>query len=281
MSLTSNDRRFLAYWDSWAGAWRPRPPASPTPEDIGWYQSRIEGAWKETGAGQFVALLLGVTPQISRLDWPTGTVLVGLDWSAPMLRTVWRDADSAALSQAVCADWRALPIASASVDLVLADGGYTAMGSFDRAQAMNREIRRVLRPGGHYCVRAFARPQRAETMSEVMHALTEGGMQNATLFRWRFAMALRVRSREGVRIGAIWDAWCDHAADPQALAARNGWTGDELAAMENYRDVEARYYFPSRAELRELAGHQFEWLGVEYGGFECGDRFPRIAMRAR
>jgi SAM-dependent methyltransferase len=198
-----------------------------------------------------------------------------------MVRTVWRDSESAAVSGAIRADWRALPIETESVDLVLADGSYTALGSFDRVQAMNVEVRRVLRPGGHYCVRAFARPERAESLTEVMNSLAEGHMRNAILFRWRLAMAIPVRSREGVRIGSIWDAWCNYAADPKALAERNGWTDDELEGIEKYRGVEAPYYFPSRAELRELAGTQFEWLGLEIGRFECGDRFPRVAMRAR
>ena len=45
-------------------------------------------------------------------------------------------------------DWRELPISSRSVDLVIGDGCYAALGSLAGARDLNREIHRILRPGG-------------------------------------------------------------------------------------------------------------------------------------
>jgi SAM-dependent methyltransferase len=118
-----------------------------------------------------------------------------------------------AVDQAARADWRRLPIAAESVDLVLGDGCYAAMGPLAGARHLNREIRRVLKPRGWYCVRAFCRSDQASSIPELFDELEQGLVDNLDLFRWRLAMLVHGESVEGVALGKVRRIWRDHVRE--------------------------------------------------------------------
>ena len=278
--IRENDRAALLYWDAIAGAWRIPPPLSPSAEDVLWFENNT-GCLEMDPPPAPAALLLGVTPAIANMRWPRDTSLVAIDWSQGMLQSVWARPEGRVWAEAVRADWRAMPLRTASRDVAVGDGCYTALGSYENAARTNAEIRRVLCDHGLFCLRAFVRPDRPEAVEGLFGELAQGSVSNLDLFRWRLAMAVQGSSRGGVRLSEVWRCWSEHIGDRRSLAERHGWPDSARRNIERWRDVEMRYYFPSLAELHALAAPCFEVVSCEIPGYEWGERFPRIVMRAR
>jgi SAM-dependent methyltransferase len=275
------DRAALAYWESRAREWRVAPPLTPTQDDIAWYEARVGECASALGGRPLRAVLLGVTPGIATMRWPRRTALLAVDWATGMLRHVWPDFGFPDQTDVVRADWRELPLATGSIDLVIGDGCYSALGTLAGARQLNREINRVLTSGGWYCMRAFCRAERPTSPAELFEELASDRADNLDLFRWRLAMAVHGESVEGVSLGKVWRLWRDHIEAAPTVPGGHGWSADQRANMARWEGVEARFSFPSLRELRELADPDFDLVACERPSYSSAEHFPRLLMRAR
>jgi ubiquinone/menaquinone biosynthesis C-methylase UbiE len=148
------ERSARGYWDRLALRWRIAEPLAPSREDIDWFEERTA---RNVPRGAR-ALLLGVTAGIATMRWPDATKLAATDWSSGMLKNVWPTRGAPDQTSLICADWRELPIARGVVDLIAGDGCYTALGNIANASLLNKEMHRVLKPGGAVLMRCFCRP---------------------------------------------------------------------------------------------------------------------------
>lgn len=276
---TAADEAARAYWESRARDWRVSPPLTPAAEDIAWYEAMAAACARAAAARPLRAILLGVTPGIATMRWPKGTSLLAVDWAQGMVAHVWPRAGFPEHTDVVRADWRRLPVPSGSVDLVVGDGCYAAMGSLAGARQLNREVGRVLKAGGWYCVRAFCRSDDPPSLPALFEELESGRVDNLDLFRWRLAMLVHGESAEGVALGKVWRVWRDHAREHGSDTRR--WSVDERLNMARWEGVDARFAFPSLAELQALAEPGFDLVGCEWPRYESARHFPRILMRAR
>jgi SAM-dependent methyltransferase len=215
------------------------------------------------------------------MRWPETTSLVAVDWSAAMIRHVWPANGLPRFAAPIRGDWRQLPLASASRDAVIGDGCYTVVGSFDEVALMNAEVRRVLQPGGLYCLRCFTRPQRRMDVAALFDELFSGRFRDLLLFRWLLAAAVQGDSRDGVPLDAVWQAWAEHVPDPSTLRELYGWPEDATGRIERWKGLRMRFLFPSIAELTELAAPHFALIECDVPGHEWGELFPRVLMRAK
>lgn len=276
---TAADEAARAYWESRARDWRVSPPLTPALEDIAWYEAKIADCARSVGGRPLRAILLGVTPGIAAMRWPKGTRLLAVDWAQGMVEHVWPRAGFPEHADVVRADWRELPLAEGSVDLVVGDGCYSAMSSLAHARRLNQEMQRVLRPGGWYCLRSFCRSEQAPSIEAFFTELEAGSVQNLDLFRWRLAIAVHGDSRDGVVLGKVWQVWRDHIGRVRSDPRR--WSEHQRINMARWEGVEARFLFPSAGELRGLAEPGFDLLAYELPSYECAEHFPRLLMRAR
>ncbi len=269
------ERHGLAYWMGLSGKWSVSPPLAPGEDDLGWFLRQVH----RLGEAPLRVVLLGVTPGLARLPWPRGTVLAALDWSEGMLRGTF-PRDGVPGGGPVRADWRELPIASGSCDLILGDGCYTALGDLASTRLFNAEIVRVLRPGALACFRCFARPPRPATVDALFAALEARANLGFDLFRWQLAIAVQ-GGRWGVALDEVWRVWNERVPDRRALAARQGWQLDDLQRIERWQGEQARYAFPSVGDLQEVASGRLDVLEVDVPSYALGECFPRIALQAR
>lgn len=271
------ERAARSYWEQIALRWRVPEPLAPGRTDIDWFER--QAARHAVLAPR--AALLGVTAGIAAMRWPAGTRLVAADWSTNMLKLVWRGASATASASAVCADWRELPFASGTVDLVAGDGCYTAMGTLDGAAALNAELHRVLRPGGAVLMRCFCRPAHGLEVDGLFAQLDAGRFRNLDLFRWLLAMALQRDAATGVAVRRIGEEWARRVPEARALQARMAWTDDALTNMERMASSTMTYNFASLDELLRTAAPAFEVLERDTPDYAWGELFPRIVLRAR
>lgn len=270
------DRSARQHWDRIALRWRISPPLAPAAEDLDWYQRRVVQHLRSAGS----ALLLGVTAGILRLRWPEDARRLSADWSMEMLKNVWPSARETEGWSRTCADWRRLPLADGAFDLVIGDGCYSALHGLQQMSLLNREVRRVLRPGGHMLIRTFCRPQERLRPAELFGDLKAGRIRNLDLFRWLLAMAVQGNSPNGVSLREVWETWSGQVPDPRALQGRLGWSEDALLNMERWANSEMTYSFPSLRELRAIAAPGFSVEACERPTYEWGALFPRLALRA-
>lgn len=266
------------HWNQHARQWRfVRPPLRPTREDVELFERLVA----EAVPGAPRAALLGVTPELAGMCWPEGTRLAAFDRCPGMIAEIWPGAAVGGSAGAVRADWRALPVADASFDVVIGDGCYTLVDSVAGYRAVGDAVARALAPGGAYVMRFFVRPGTAERVDDVFAELREGRIGSFHVFKWRLAMALHGSLDDGVRVADVWKVWNDHAGDADALAARLGWRAAELRTIDAYRDSEARYTFPTLDEARELLALHFVEESCVFGSYELGERCPTLQMRRR
>jgi SAM-dependent methyltransferase len=262
-------------WRNLARQWRLLgPPLRPSPEDV----AIVARVAQETRVRD--AVLLGVTPEIATSAWLTGTRLVAVDVSQEMIDTVWPAASAPPGARALRADWRALPLGDASADLVTGDGALTVVPYPDGTDATLAQVRRVLRPGGHFVVRAFVAPPERERAEAVVEEMTRGRIAGFHAFRWRLAHALERSRREGSHVADVWRAWNELVRDPAGALAARGWSLELLETIDNYRDSRSSYWFPSVDEIRELARGRFELVSTHVQGYELADRCPTLVLRA-
>lgn len=63
-----------------------------------------------------------------------------------------------AQARALRGDWREIPLRDGCIDFAVGDGCYSTFADLRGPREMNREVRRVLRPGGMFSLRCFRRP---------------------------------------------------------------------------------------------------------------------------
>lgn len=264
------------HWNQHARQWSLiGPPLRPVNEDI----RLLEAAIRDWRARQAVAapcaLLCGVTPEVAGMRWPSGTQLIAVDHSLPMIAGVW---PAAAPGVAVCGDWLALPVADASQHLLIGDGCYSLLTGRARYLAFAAELRRVATDHALLAMRYFVRPEQAEPVSRVVDDLWQQRIGNFHVFKWRLAMALHGTLEQGVRLGDVWSVWRQAVPDPAQLAAHLGWRPEVVNTIHNYRDVDTRYSFPTLAEAQAHTG-AFELVATHVPGYELGERCPTLIMR--
>ena len=276
---TTADLAARAYWESRARDWRIAVPLKPAPEDVAWYERCAADCARSAGSKGLTAVLLGATPGIASMAWMSNTTLIAVDWAEGMLRHVWPHAQVSARSARLCADWRALPIAADSVDLAIGDGCYSAVGSLADARRLSREVARILRPGGLFCMRTFCRTEPAPSVAALFDELESGRVVNLDLFRWRLAMAVHGDTEGGVTMHDVWRVWRDHLRG--ARSQDRNWPAEQRLNMERWEGVSARHCFPSIRQLRELAEPGCDLVACDWPDYESAEHFPRLLMRAR
>lgn len=257
------DRSTLPYWESFADGSRGWvAPIAPAREDVEHVERQVAG---RDGAR---ALLLGCTQALARMRWPARTSLVAADWSSAMIHHVWQPLPYA---NAVRADWRELPFPAASLDVVVGDGCWSAAGTRADAALVTKEVRRVLKPGGLFCLRNFARP--ALSPDAVIAELISGNISSVFLFRWLFAAA--VQGDDGVRLDDVWRAYRDI---PKEALRKRGWLEDAEWGFGRWNGLDVRYWFPNADGLRGLAAPGFELVQYRVPSYERGECFPSLVM---
>jgi phenylacetate-CoA ligase len=265
------------HWDRHARQWSQiGAPLRPATEDIDLLRRLIAKACKAAKCTAPRALLLGVTPEIAAMPWPSGTRLSALDHSLAMIRHVWPAPEGSAVA---CGEWATMPLRDGTFDVVTGDGCFSLLGQPEGYHTVAQEVRRVLTDNGRFLIRLFVRPDSAETLDRVFDDLRAGRIGNFHVFKWRLAMALHGNSPGGVRLDDIWNAWNEAVPDPADLAQKLGWPLETVRTIEAYRGIGTRYTFPTLTEAVELFSGCFERTACHVPDYELGDRCPTLVFK--
>jgi SAM-dependent methyltransferase len=249
------------------------PPLRPSPSDTAVVQRVVAGL--RAGAR---AVVLGLTPEIVGCDWPADVRLFAVDHSPAMIEALWPPARGPMHAEAMLADWCAMPIESGTIDLVAGDGCYVLFAHPHGFAALTREVRRVLRHGGHFAIRVFLRPDEPESVADIAHAVAAGEVGSVHALKLRLLAALHGASGDGSRLDDVWQAWKTMPPLPAVLAGVRGWTTEEITGIESYRGMQARYFLPTLCEFRQSVGSHLREVECAFGADELGDRCPTFVL---
>jgi SAM-dependent methyltransferase len=171
-----------------------------------------------------------------------------------------------------------MPIESGTVDLVVGDGCYVVFAHPHGYDTLTREVRRVLKPGGHFAIRVFLRPDDTESVFDVASALAAGEIGSVHALKLRLLAALHAASGEGSLLDDVWQAWRTMPPLPSALIGASGWTAEEITGIESYRGMAARYFLPTLNEFRLSVGAHLREIECAFGADELGERCPTFVL---
>jgi SAM-dependent methyltransferase len=274
------------HWPENARSWSSLgPPLRPSPDDTRIVEAAISQWHQRNAAAAPRALLLGATPEIAACDWPAGTRLVAMDRNSAVIAMLWPAPGTPAGALAICADWRAMPLDTATVDIVVGDGCHVCARFPDEALAINREVHRILRPGGMVVIRVFLRPDSRESLADIRHDLENGAVGSIHALKWRIAAALHDSTAEGVRLADIWSAWDELRPLAEREAERRewrpGWQPGELATLDIHRGLETRFCMPKLGDFRATICDLFFERHSAIGGYELADRCRTFVLEKR
>ncbi len=279
MNSESGNNDLPEHWTELARLWEQTgPPLRPAAKDVSFLLNEINSWSRENGSPR--ALILGVTPELYRMAWPSGTNVLAVDHTRGMIDVVWPGPRGAV----VCAEWTDLPLQTGSRDITLCDGGVHLLNYPGDHDKLVRSVYRVLASGGLSFFRLFVPPKEREESDTVLKDLLEGRISNLNLLKLRLGMALQEDVAEGVQMGHVWDAIHNVSPDLNRLASQIGWPIEHLLVINTYRNSKMRYHFLGIDEVRHLfcespGGFEFEKLYVpEYA---LGERCPTIVLRRK
>jgi len=265
-------------WAAHAARWSQLgPPLRPCPEDL----RRMHGAWRESlPAGipgrRLDLLSLGVTPEIALFAWAADVHLTAIDSSEEMIRAVWPG--NGPNRTAALGEWDRIPLPDASFDLVLCDAGLTVLVDGPRRAALAGELRRLLREDGRVVMRHFAQPERPERVEAIVQAIDAGQLRNFHELKLRLLMAIEAETpAAGVRLGEVHERFDRLFPDRALLASRLGCDLRTVATIDSYRGQDARYAFPSLAEVA-LAFDDFILVQGPAGHYSGADCCPVFSL---
>jgi SAM-dependent methyltransferase len=265
----------LEHWPSMASVWNEiGPPLRPCAEDVALYRLLAEPALANNDSPQI--LLLGVTPELYRIAWPTRRHFLAVDRTLTMIEHVWPGCGD----EVLVADWERLPLPEASRDLVLCDGGLHLLRYPAAQKRVVARLAQVIRRGGRCVFRLFALPSKREAATVVLNDLRQAKIPDLNHLKLRLGMALQRRPEEGVAVHEIRETLRATGGDWLSLATRLDWPLLHLRAIDVYQQSNSRYHFLSLDDAIELfcSGGKFRLAEQALPGYPLGDRCPLVAF---
>lgn len=257
------------------------PPLLPTREDVAIMEEEVERWWSAHSRPRVNALILGVTPALARMRWPSASVVMGIDVSKEVIGAIW-PGDVAGQRRAVCGDWSELPRKKGSCNVVIGDGSLIAARYSAGLRTVLRSIRQVLSDDGALILRCYVQPDRQESIAEVFAALFERKIIAIDSFKLRLFMAVQKSVREGTAVRELYRVVSSYQLSHDQMVNEFGWSPSAIATFQNWRDADTIYNFPTLSELNDVAAEFFE--PPEYRiatSYECSDRCPTLVLRPK
>ncbi|MGH3474368.1 MAG: class I SAM-dependent methyltransferase [Aeromicrobium sp.] len=264
-------------WPAVAATWRlVGAPLRPSGEDLAFVRAAVDDWQREVSRPPRV-LILGVTPELFTLPWPTGSVVRAADRTEEMVSLVWPGEPA----DVVLVDWLDMDWPDAAFDVVVCDGGWHLLDPAAQRR-LATTLSRIIAPDGRFVVRLFVAADRPETPEDVMTDLLAGRVRDLNCLKLRLGPAMMESANVGVELDSVWQYIHDAAGDVATLAARLGWDPTELGAIDAYRDSGARYHFVSIEEFETTvcsSSTGFVVHRIDVPSYQLGDRCPTVVVR--
>lgn len=226
-------------------------------------------------------IVAGVTPElINHLAWPSNVTLDAFDASADMIQQNWNPPSSLS-AKVTQADWRSLPLEDHSIDLIIGDGIFTALGDAEKMIQVLKEFQRVLHPNGSIVIRNFIQPDVREQIEEIVANAKRATIENFGTLKWRLATSLTDEKSSVVQPEKIHATFQQYFNDREALSETSGWTLEQIATIDSYKEMTSSFYFPTLDELKQHFSVFFHLTEIRQGSYEWAEYCPIISLNSK
>ncbi len=254
-------------------------PLRPGVEDVDHFQRQVD-RYVENGQAVAHALVLGVTPELTTLAWPDNVFLSAVDLSVDMIAALWPAPGKPTGSCAIQGTWTSLPFDNGSFRIVVGDGAFNAVGR-ELQSSIVEAVFGLLQPTGAFALRVFVRPDRAETLDEVVADLRAGRIASVDVLKWRLAMVAQESSAAGVRGSRIFNLFESIRQYAPVGGNAPGWAPERVATFDYWRDNPVRYTFPSLEEIRAVLATRFRVRDTLFGSYPLAERCAILRLEPR
>jgi hypothetical protein len=255
-----------------------RSPLVPCREDIAALERAVALHAHADGGESRRAIMLGVTPGIALMDWPSGTRILAAEQSQAVIDALW-PGDIPGVREAVCASWFSLPVGRNSVHVVVGDGSLSTCRFPGEVRDLVLSICNLLADHGLLAFRSYLRPQVQETVDAVFDDLFGPGL-TVDRFKMRLFLAMQRSAQEGVAVVEAARILDKYNLSPRTMQEWFGWSSAAVEPFKGWKTSPAVYSFPTLDELRQVLGECFDELKVEYPSYELGHCCPTLVMRS-
>lgn len=231
------------------------PPLNPNQEIIDGFTSLVP----TTGH----ILLLGVTAKIHQAY----ERITAVDYSPAMIERVWPG--NTATKQVTLGNWLEIDFPADTFDGIVGDGSVNMLAYPREVRTLFERSMRWLKPNGVFAARVWTRPDRPVSIDFIRSQVGE-----MSFTAWRRLLNMYIADRDGsifpvVKIAELFD---ELYPDPSVLP----W--EDISAIDAYRTSTATSWFPTRAEILDIAppGSRF----VDVGTYEIADTCPILTFIA-
>jgi hypothetical protein len=268
------------YWDTVGSDWDLiGPPLRPCPEDCAIMEGMVARWDRAARVAAPQAVILGVTQELVRMQWPENTHILAIDKAEAMIQSLWPH-HRLSNAAAIWSNWFTLPLVNGSADLVVGDAPLTSLIFPDEYRQVAKELARILSPGGVVFMRVSVVPPDRESVEDVFRDLWAGAIGNFNTFKWRLAMALTDPLDGNVVVNDIWEAWHIHMESAERLAETLGWPLPVIRMIERYRgSVSTRYSFPSLEQVQDTFSPHFRMEETFFPSYQDSGRYPTVCFR--
>lgn len=256
-------------------------PAKPHASDIACMRAMFqERLTRRPVTGRIKVLVLGVTPDIVKLDWPAGTEVTAVDRSEGMIAAFWAG-DVPGQRRLVRADWLAMPFEPGSFHFVFGDNVFNAMDYPQGYRALADTIGRIVKSEGLFIVRVLCQAKPKEYGPDIVAAYRAGQLTDYHQFRFRMMTASQVSAEEGLYTSkeSIDSTMEEHGVSMQEVYKRTGYQPPRpppslaIVPMSPYKVT-----YPTVAEFRREILHRFVEVGIRHGDHPLAHRTPVFAL---
>lgn len=221
-------------------------------------------------------MLLGVTPELAGLS----PALTAIDNSAAMIAALWTSRNIS--NPAILGDWLDLPFAARSYDTIIGDGCLVLLSHPVQHKRFFEQISRAISPGGKILLRVFVSPEQGESRELVCSEALNGKIKGFHAFKWRLSMAIASETADHNMSVAETCATFDRLIpDRQLLASATGWSAEDIATIDIYRNSEACYSYPTLSQVRQTIHPSLKETGLIHGHYELAERCPLLSFQLR
>jgi hypothetical protein len=269
----------VSYWRLFARSFGSLgPPLRPSGGDLEIARKTVAEVSERLQGRPLRALLLGVTPELATMGLPEPCTLVAADNCLPMIQAVWPE--SGPHRRVICADWRELPFASSSLDIVLGDGSANCLKYPDGLRRMASELRDPIVPGGRLVLRCYAQMESPETPDEVFADQDNPALPSFHHFKFRLLMAMQTDAHRGIRVRDVYREWRARL-NGGCRRSGPGWQPADLATIEFYKDADTVHTFPTLAQFQAVLAEYFDEIAVHRPRYVLGERCPTMVLSPR
>lgn len=267
---TSIARGYAAFASPWV----------PCSEEISTYEREVRQQAELVGTCAIDAVMLGVTPGIALMRWPTGSRITAVDISPGVIDALW-PGDVPNVREAKCATWFEIPKARNSCDVIIGDGSLNVCRFPMQLRELGGALACFLKGEGVFIVRAYVRPGTRESVDAVFDDLFSGKGLGVDVFKMRLYLAMQRTSEEGVAVREAATILDHYNLDCRAMRERFGWSWEAVEPFSKWRASDAIYSFPTLDELREALHDHFDEVSASWPDYEMGHCCPTLVMRRR